>query len=276
MRASLATSSPQPHTGEYPRISVPAMRSAARMILRAETSIAPLAEKSRRTNAHAASRQSASLLICAPSRAHLGNVGRIIAVRRSGEAMLRKAAFLTGLFVFCACVLILQIVETRILSVISFYHLAFFAISLAMFGMTAGSLIVYFNPRFFAPERLFANMVWITAAFAVVVVLSTTMLISTVVIDPARGFLLAVLLWSKVIAALVPPYLFAGMAVSLALTRSPWPVGLVYGADLAGAAFGCLGALVLMSTLDGVSTMLMIAAIGAVASCTFAPAGRDY
>jgi hypothetical protein len=76
-----------------------------------------------------------------------------------------------------------------------------------------------------------------------IVVLSTTMLISTVVIDPATGFLLAVLLWGKVIAALVPPYVFAGMAISLALTRSPWPVGLVYGTDLAGAAFGCLGAL---------------------------------
>ena len=94
---------------------------------------------------------------------------------------------------------------------------------------------------FFAPERLFAaNVIWITAAFAVVVVLSTTMLISTVVIDPATGFLLAVLLWGKVIAALVPPYVFAGMAISLALTRSPWPVGFVYGADLAGAAFRCL------------------------------------
>ena len=45
--------------------------------------------------------------------------------------MLRKSAFLVGLFVLCACVLILQIVETRILSVISFYHLAFFAISMA-------------------------------------------------------------------------------------------------------------------------------------------------
>jgi hypothetical protein len=65
-----------------------------------------------------------------------------------------KLQFLAGLFLVCMCVLMLQIVETRILSVISFYHLAFFAISIAMFGMTAGSLIVYFNPMFFAPERL--------------------------------------------------------------------------------------------------------------------------
>ena len=43
------------------------------------------------------------------------------------------------------CVLMLQIIETRILSVISYYHLAFFSISMAMFGMTAGSLFVYFR-----------------------------------------------------------------------------------------------------------------------------------
>src|ERR1041385_4480220 len=190
--------------------------------------------------------------------------------------MSKKVQFLAGLFLVCMCALMLQIVETRILSVISFYHLAFFAISMAMFGMTAGSLIIYFNPRFFTPERLLANLVWITAAFAVVAGLSTTMLISTVVIDPTRGFLLAVLLWGKVIAALIPHYVFAGMAISLALTRSPWPVGLVYGADLAGAAFGCLGALVLMSTLDGVSAMLMVGAISAVSSCAFAFAGSDH
>jgi len=246
------------------------MSSAARMILPTELDIAPLAEKSRRANAHAASRQSGSLLICAPSRAHLGNVGRIIAVRRSGEAMLRKAAFLTGLFVFCACVLILQIVETRILSVISFYHLAFFAISLAMFGMTAGSLIVYFNQGFFAPERLLAHLSWIAAAFGLTVVISTIVLISTVLVTPPMRIILSATVWLKLIVSLVPPYIFAGMAISLALTRSPWPVGLVYGFDLAGAAFGCLAALALTSTLDGVSAMLMVGALGASAAFIFA------
>ncbi|MGH6742357.1 MAG: hypothetical protein ACREDY_25575, partial [Bradyrhizobium sp.] len=188
--------------------------------------------------------------------------------------MANRTQFLAGVFLICMCVLMLQIVETRLLSVISFYHLAFFAISMAMFGMTAGSLIVYFNPQLFTPERLSGNLAWTAAAFAVAVALSTAVLISTVVIDPASGFVLAVLLWAKVIAALVPPYVFAGMAISLALTRSPWPVGIVYGVDLAGAAFGCLGALALMSTLDGVYAMLMVGAIGAAASFAFALAGR--
>ncbi len=183
--------------------------------------------------------------------------------------MTRKTAFLGGLFVLCLCVLALQIVETRVLSVISFYHLAFFAISMAMFGMTAGSLIVYFNPATFVAERLLGHLSWIAGAFAITTALSTVILISTVLLDPAMGILLAAMLWLKLIAALVPPYVFAGMGISLALTRSPWPVGLVYGFDLAGAAFGCLAAFVLMSWLDGVSALFMIAALGAVASLAF-------
>lgn len=51
-----------------------------------------------------------------------------------------RARFLGGLFLICMCGLMLQNVETRILSVISYYYLAFSAISMAMFGMTAGSL----------------------------------------------------------------------------------------------------------------------------------------
>ena len=60
--------------------------------------------------------------------------------------------FLAGLFLICMCSLMLQIIETRLLSVISWYYLAFFAISMAMFGMTAGSLVIYFNAGRFRPS----------------------------------------------------------------------------------------------------------------------------
>ena len=63
-----------------------------------------------------------------------------------------KFPFLTGLFLICMCGLMLQIIETKILSVISYYYLAFFAIAMAMFGMTAGSLFVYFRESSF-PDK---------------------------------------------------------------------------------------------------------------------------
>ena len=50
--------------------------------------------------------------------------------------------------------------------------------------------------------------------------------------------------WTEFAVALSLPFFFSGIVVSLALTRSPFPVGVVYGIDLLGAALGRLGALV--------------------------------
>ena len=83
-----------------------------------------------------------------------------------------KSSFLVGLFLICMCCLTLQIIETRILSVVAYYYLAFFAIGMAMFGMTAGSLFVYFREQLFSDARLMQNLVWISSAFAITVVLS--------------------------------------------------------------------------------------------------------
>jgi hypothetical protein len=184
-----------------------------------------------------------------------------------------KPWFLLGLFLICMCVLMLQIIETRILSVVSYYHLAFFSISIAMFGMTAGSLFVYFKERWFPSERLFENLVWICAAFAIVVELSTLLLISTVLMVGGKSeFLMMVLLWLKLIVILAAPYFFAGMAISLALTRSPWAVSIIYSVDLVGAAMGCLVVLALLTFIDSVSALLFVGAMGALAANFFASA----
>src|SRR5215468_9308003 len=114
-----------------------------------------------------------------------------------------KFPFLMGLFLICMCGLMLQIIETRLLSVISYYYLAFFAISMAMFGMTAGSLFVYFRQSWFPGERLLENMVWICAAFALAVVVSALLLISTTVMEGSESELLMMaLLWLKLILIL--------------------------------------------------------------------------
>lgn len=181
--------------------------------------------------------------------------------------------FLAGLFLICMCVLMLQIIETRLLSVISWYYLAFFAISIAMFGMTAGSLIVYSRAHLFPPQRLLEHLSWISAAFAIAVVVSALSVVSSVLLTKVSSGML-VLAWLKLILSIVPPYFLAGMAISLALTRSPWPVGVVYGVDLVGAAAGCLIALALMTWLDGVSALFAVGAIGAIASASFRAAWR--
>ena len=55
----------------------------------------------------------------------------------------RKVCFYVALGLVTAARLMLQIIETRIISVVSWYHLAFFVISIAMFGLTAGSVCLF-------------------------------------------------------------------------------------------------------------------------------------
>jgi hypothetical protein len=144
-----------------------------------------------------------------------------------------------------------------------------------MFGMTAGSLFVYFKERWFPAERLFENMVWICSAFAIAVEVSTLLLISTVLMIGGKPeFLMMVLFWLKLIVILATPYFFAGMAISLALTRSPWPVPLIYGVDLIGAATGCLVVLAVLSFVDSVSALFLVGAVGALAAIFFVSARR--
>ena len=59
-----------------------------------------------------------------------------------------------GVFLIAFATLALEICLTRILSVTTWYLLAFFAVSTAMLGMTAGATDVCIRKERFTPERL--------------------------------------------------------------------------------------------------------------------------
>jgi hypothetical protein len=90
----------------------------------------------------------------------------------------------------------------------------------------------------------------------------------------ANTLLMTSVVWLKLILILLPPYVLAGMAISMALTRSPYPVGVVYGIDLLGAASGCLIILLLLSWADAISVLFAIATFAAIGAACFAVARR--
>ena len=67
---------------------------------------------------------------------------------------MRKIPFLAGVFLITLSLLIFQILQTRILSVIAWYYMAFFAISVAMLGMTVGAVWVYLRRERFQSAPL--------------------------------------------------------------------------------------------------------------------------
>ena len=65
----------------------------------------------------------------------------------------RNSATYTGVFLLSLSTLTFEILLTRISSVVAWYHLAFFVISLAMIGMTAGAVWVFLRPDKYRERR---------------------------------------------------------------------------------------------------------------------------
>jgi len=178
---------------------------------------------------------------------------------------MNKFNFYGGLFLVTAATLMLQLIQTRILSVVAWYHLAFFVISMAMFGLTAGAVWVYMRGDRYSEKTLSHDLTRYSLAFAISMAVALAFQMTLVlVVQPA---VTTFLIWVQMAVSMSVPFFFSGIVVSLALTRSPYPVGRVYGVDLVGAAVGCFGVLFLLNASDGPSAVLwtgVIAALGAV------------
>ena len=187
---------------------------------------------------------------------------------------MRKYPFLFGVFLITFSLLIFQIVQTRILSVIAWYYLAFFAISVAMLGMTVGAVWVYLRRERFQSAPLPVTLS--NFALATALAMPASLSVQFCLITAISLSLTTVISWSLLLAAMAVPYIFSGVVVCLALTRSPFPTGQVYGVDLLGAALGCVSVLLILNFLDGPTTVLVCGVASGLSALAFAAsAGGD-
>ncbi len=188
--------------------------------------------------------------------------------RAHADTMPNRTLFMAGVFQIAFAVLVFQVVQTRILSVIAWYYLAFFAISVAMLGMTAGAVWVYVKRQRFTPETFSTTLS--NTSLLTAVAMPASVLVQFCLITTLLPALTSVLSWALLMGAMTVPYVSAGIAVSLALTRSPFPVSLVYGVDLLGAALGCAAVVGILNVLDGPTASLFAALMAGAAAWAFA------
>jgi SAM-dependent methyltransferase len=171
-----------------------------------------------------------------------------------------QSRYYFAIFVLASTILSYQILITRFFSVILYYHFAFAAVSLAMLGLTSGALEVYRKPARYTPERVAAELahhaLWlaISSVGVVIAFLALPLLV------PLQ-YLPAVLPVATV--AFVMPFTEGGVCITLLLTRLPFRGGWLYATDLAGAALGCLGVILVLLVIDPVSATLWIGAFAA-------------
>jgi hypothetical protein len=172
-----------------------------------------------------------------------------------------------GLFLVTLATIVYEIALTRIFSVTMWYHFAFVAISVAMFGMTVGALVVYLRPGWFPPAQLSHSMGASALLFGLAIVLS---LFTQLVVPFAPGpSLLGMYTVAFTYVVVAVPFVFSGVCVTLALTRFPRQLSSLYGVDLLGAAAGCVLVIVALDITDGPTTVVGTALIACAAAAVF-------
>ncbi len=181
-----------------------------------------------------------------------------------------------GVAALSLCVLVLQLALTRLFSATMYYHFAFLAISLALFGSGAGGVLVYVLERRLRREDTPSWLALSALLTAGATVLALIVILASPLspVDPG-----SVTFWRllRIYVAAALPFFFAGCAVSLAVTRYATRISSLYLFDLAGAAAGCLLLIPFVDAFGAVNTVLSVAVLAAGAACLFAAsAGRRW
>ncbi|MFH1278287.1 MAG: hypothetical protein ABIK65_07905 [Candidatus Eisenbacteria bacterium] len=178
---------------------------------------------------------------------------------------------LLGVFMTSMSLLAFEIALTRIFSVVLWYHFAFLAISLALFGLGAGGLLLHFFPERFPREEVGEQMARFALLFAVSIPVSFTLILGVPFVY--RVSLPALVSLFLIYAFAAVPFLLGGVTLGLALSRYRKRIGVVYGYDLVGAGVGCALVVPLLNRVSGPGAVFVVALAAAAGAALFAVDG---
>jgi hypothetical protein len=181
-------------------------------------------------------------------------------------------AICAGIAAVSAALLMTELALTRIFSVTMYYHFAFLAISIALFGLSASGVFVYVMRGRLASSGTRELLAGGAIVHAVATVIALAFLVRIRVGLNYSHTNLALMLAIYALAAL--PFFTGGAVISLAFTRLTERINVVYASDLLGAAAGCLALIPLLNALGAPGVVLTAAALSLAAAVCFAPAGR--
>ncbi len=177
--------------------------------------------------------------------------------------------------VLSAVMLAAELTLTRLLSVVLWYHFAFFAISVALFGLSAAALVVHFVGARLRAERVGHWLAFGALGVALGLVL-VDLAFCNVTPDWFEGGFTALtgkLIGLFLLAAL--PFFAGGFSVSLALTTYAREAPRLYAWDLFGAALGALLTILLLDLMGAPRGLAALAGVAALSGVGFLMPGRE-
>ncbi|MGD1149049.1 MAG: hypothetical protein ABR961_13990 [Thermoanaerobaculaceae bacterium] len=166
-----------------------------------------------------------------------------------------------------AATLLFEILLTRIFSVTMWYHFAFVAISLALFGIAASGVAVAIVPALSRSSAAFERLACAALGFGLAIPFAFFLdrQIPFIPFDVAgAGFWPSVqphLLFFAKFLVLSVPFFFSGLTIALAFLYSPVRANHVYFGDLMGGGIGCCLVVPLLLSYSAPSAVLLSAAL---------------
>src|SRR5438309_2881050 len=178
---------------------------------------------------------------------------------------------MAGIAAVSAALLMTELALTRIFSVTMYYHFAFLAISIALFGLSASGVAVYLARRRLAviDARVLLSTAALAHALATLLALSCLVRIRVGLNYSPENLWLMLAIYA--LAAL--PFFTGGSVMSIAFSRLTDRINVLYAADLIGAAAGCLVLIPLLNWLGAPGVVMIAAALSTTAAVAFAPTG---
>ena len=180
-----------------------------------------------------------------------------------------KKTTLLAIAATSGALLMTELALTRIFSVTMFYHFAFLAISIALFGLSASGVFVYVMRKRWADKDT-AQLLCIAALAhmtATVIALACLVRIGVSLVYTPDNLIRMIAIYLLAAA----PFFAGGAVLSIAFSRLTARINALYASDLLGAALGCLALVPLMNWLGAPGVVLTAAALSAIAAFCFAP-----
>lgn len=173
-----------------------------------------------------------------------------------------------GISLTTLAVILLELALTRLFSATMYYHYAFMAISVALFGSGASGVFIYLTQRFtrdVPTGRLLAVAALLfafTSLAALYIILSMPLTLEGSAENTERLI--------RIYGATAISFFFAGCTVTIAITRYAKEISRLYLFDLAGAAAGCLLLIPLLNVIGAVNTVLLVSVLASITAVIFA------
>ena len=192
--------------------------------------------------------------------------GAFAATRPAG----RVVALLAGVFLVSLAFLGLQITLTRVLSVALSHHYVFAVVSLALLGLGIGGIAVHALHRrwqWLDPSALLSVFGSLAALSIVLAIALVTWMASLPGIH-AYGLVF--------FGVIFLPFLVAGLFFAELYRQHSAFSAPLYGADLAGAAFGAVAAILVLNAWGGLGGSYVLALTAALGSACLLAGARDH